>query len=264
MLVFVFILGLLVGSFLNVLILRTWRGEEIISKSSYCYHCGKKIAWLDLLPVVSFIVLKGRCRSCHEKISWQYPLVELTTGLLFVSLVQKFLVSFPPEAGQPWADTLLAFGLTLSYLALFSLLLAMFVFDFKYSVIPDRFLYPALVISSVLIFIKPQALINHLVTGALAAGLFALLVLGSKGKAMGSGDIYLALIIGLLLGFPNALVAFVLAFFVGALVGLWQVIAGKKSLKTQIPFGPFLIGALAFVIIWGSGLVDLYLRLLGV
>ena len=262
MLIFVFLSGLIVGSFVNVLILRTWKREETVSKPSYCYNCQQQLKWFDLIPLVSFFALKGKCRSCKIKISWQYPLVELITGLLFIGIVNKFLI-FPPEAGQPWADTLIPVILTFIYLVLAVLLLAMFVFDWKHFVIPDKFLYPALFLSLAIVFINFVNVGNHLLSGVAAAGFFTLLVFGSKGQAMGSGDIYLAAIMGLLLGFPDVVTALILAFFAGALVGLWQIIINKKSFKTQIPFGPFLIGSLILVIFLGERITGLYLQLLG-
>ena len=253
MLIFVFLLGLIVGSFVNVLILRTWKREEIVSKPSYCYNCQQQLKWFDLIPLVSFFALKGKCRSCKIKISWQYPLVELATGLLFVGIVNKFLISFTP----------ILVILTFIYLALAVLLLAMFVFDWKHLVIPDKFLYPALFLSLAIVFINFVNIGNHLLSGVTAAGFFALLVFGSKGQAMGSGDIYLAAIMGLLLGFPDIVTALILAFFAGSLVGLWQIIIHRKSFKTQIPFGPFLIGSLILVIFLGEIITGLYLQLLG-
>ncbi|RJQ13827.1 prepilin peptidase [Candidatus Parcubacteria bacterium] len=249
-----FLLGLIVGSFLNVLILRTWRQEEVVSKPSYCYHCNHPLGVLDLVPLFSFLINKGTCRYCHQKISWQYPLVELATAVLFVFVAQKFIV--------PFVFTPMPMILTILYFALGSLLIAMFTFDFKYLVIPDRFLYPAVILSVIGVLLEGE-IINRLLTGLVLGGLFAILVYGSKERAMGSGDIYLALIMGLVLGFPAVLVGVILAFLGGSVFGIWWVFKKQQSFKTHIPFGPFLIGALLVVWLWGSWLVAFYADSLG-
>ena len=223
--IIVFVLGLIIGSFLNVVILRYNTGRTLSGRSG-CLTCGKKLNWSELLPVVSFIWQRGRCRGCRSKISWQYPLVELLTGLLF-ALIYWHL------AGQ-WPEIIF-------YWLIASLLIIITVYDFKHQIIPDKFVF---------IFIL-LALLKLNIVGGLATALpLFFLWAASRGRWLGFGDVKLALGIGLLLDWQFGLSALALAFWLGAFVGLFLIAWGKTQLwrrwksytmKSEVPFAPFLI-----------------------
>jgi leader peptidase (prepilin peptidase)/N-methyltransferase len=207
--IFVFLLGLIVGSFLNCVIYRIEMEEQggitcfikgrpqkksfgFLRGKSFCPHCKKKLAWYDLFPVLSFIALKGKCRNCKKKISWQYPLVELGTALLFLLIVSSRL-TFLSEF----------FLLIIS-----SLLVIVFVYDLKHMIIPDRIIFSAIIITFIYqLFNFKLGVLNNLLMGLIAGSLFLFVVLISNGKWMVAGDVKLAFLIGLLLGFPNFIVA---------------------------------------------------------
>jgi len=232
--ILIFVFGLAVGSFLNVIICRLETKESIIFSRSHCPHCRAVLKWYDLIPVLSFLIQKGRCRYCGKKISWQYPVVEITTGLLFLLIFNQFLI--------------LNF---FYYLIIISFLLIIFVYDLKHYIIPDKIVYPAIGIALLYaLFLIPDSLFNHFLAAILASGFFLSLVLISKGKWMGLGDVKLAFLMGLVLGWTNILTVLFLAFFSGAVIGLGLIIFGKKSIKSQIPFGPFLAGATIAVMLF--------------
>jgi leader peptidase (prepilin peptidase)/N-methyltransferase len=243
---FVFIFGLVVGSFANSIIYRLPNIQGIIKARSICPHCKKTLSWYDLIPLVSFMALKGKCRFCQKKISLQYPLVELATGLLFVLFYTKF--------GLTW-HLLFLFPLT-------TILIILFVYDLKTQTIPDVIAY--LAIGLALVYLLAYSSIHPFIyssiaAAAIAGGFFALLVLVSKEKWMGQGDIKLGALMGLLLGYPNVFVGLFLAFVLGALVSLVLIALKKKTLKSQIPFGPFLITAIFVTIFYGEAILNWYL-----
>lgn len=249
--VLVFILGAVVGSFLNVVILRTWEGAEIVLTPSHCRVCKRSLQWYELIPIISFFVLRARCRTCHASISIQYPLVEIATGILFLAVVEKFGYLFFPV---PYV---------ILYFVFVSLLVILFVFDFKYLLIPDKFLYSTIAASACIALLGDKPFINYLLTAAIVSAAFAVMVYISKERAMGSGDIFLAVILGFSIGWPEIIPALIIAFFLGSIIGVALIVWGKKTLKTHIPFGPFLISALIVVWLWGERIVDWYLMRLG-
>jgi len=251
---FIFILGLLIGSFLNVVICRLESKEPILFSRSRCPKCGALLKWPDLIPLLSFILTRGKCRYCHKKISLQYPLVELATGLLFLLIFNQF--------------SIFNFINLFYYLLITCLLLVIFVYDLKHYLIPDKIIYPAIIIcllnlGAQLPFWESYSQIyNPLLSAIFASGFFLSLVLVSRGKWLGLGDVKLAVLMGLVLGWPNILLALFLAFMSGAIVGLSLIAAGKKTIKSQIPFGPFLAGATILVILYGQNIADWYRDLL--
>jgi leader peptidase (prepilin peptidase)/N-methyltransferase len=196
-----------------------------------------KLSWYELLPVFSFLGLRGRCRNCKTKISIQYPLVELATGLIFSLLFLKFKDIF-------FLSTL-EFSFTYAYYAaMFSLLMVIAVYDLKHKIIPDTLSF----VFGILAFLGLFFSFNHIPTllqffsGPLIALPFALLWLVSSGKWMGLGDAKLALGIGWFLGFSLAISALCLAFWIGAVVGIMLVVFSKKhGMKSEIPFAPYLV-----------------------
>jgi leader peptidase (prepilin peptidase) / N-methyltransferase len=236
-----FVLGLIIGSFLNVVIFR-YNTHRTFGGRSGCLACGKKLSWYELFPVFSFLFLKGRCKGCKMRISIQYPIVELITGVVFLGLFLKFQDIF-------FFDTV---GFTVAYAyyaAIFSLLLVIAVYDLKHKIIPDAL---ALVLG-ILSFLGLFFFLNYsfqphfpslleFLSGPLIALPFALLWFLSKGKWMGLGDAKLAISFGWLLGLSAALSGLVLSFWAGAIVGLILIAFSKShGMKSEIPFAPFLV-----------------------
>ena len=271
-LVVIFIFGAAVGSFLNVVAYRSIHGGSIIFDRSKCPHCKHKLVTADLVPILSFIILRGKCRYCSKKISWQYPLVELSTGLLFV------IVSLQGLALEPEGQAL-NFAYTLFVL---SVLIIIFITDIKSGLIPDKVIFPALAIAFIfklLLLITPFLsniqhptstiqypistiqIISDATAGVLAAAFFYLLVTVTKGKGMGGGDVKYALFLGFALGASKLAVALFLAFLTGAFLSLILISVGKKRFGQTIPFGPFLsVGGFA-ALLFGNEILNWYLGL---
>jgi len=245
----VFVFGLAVGSFLNCVIYRLEKNESFLKGRSYCPHCKHKLFWQDLIPLLSFLILKGKCRYCKEPISWQYPLVETATGFLFTFV---FHVAFPN------------FLLSIYYFLISSFLIIIFVYDLKHYIIPVKVIYSAIAIALIFNFqfliSKQFSIFNYSILSALGAAVFFLIiVLISGGHWMGVGDIKLAFFMGLFLGFPKILVALFFAYFIGAIIGIGLIFAGKKTLKSEVPFGPFLVTGTFVALFFGNQIINLYL-----
>jgi len=236
---FIFILGLTLGSFLNVVIYRLNHGFSPLKGRSFCPKCKKKIRWYDNLPLISFILLKGRCRFCHSPISWQYPLVELTTGLVF--LVVYFIWNL--SGGNL---VFLFYQLLIS-----SFLVAIFVSDLRYLTIPDELIWPAVFLSLFFNWFNRSFLL-FLVSGLGAAGIFLFLALITKGRGMGGGDVKLVFLMGLVLGWSGILISLYWAFLTGAMTGVILILLGKKHFGQHIPFGPFLASGALLALLWGD------------
>lgn len=256
--IFLFILGLCFGSFLNVLIDRLPEGKSVIRGRSYCDHCRHKLAWYDLVPVLSFILLRRRCRYCRKKISWQYPIVELTSAFLFIftlTSMNRFI-----EVTNSYFYYYLLY-----YLVIVSGLLVIFVTDLKYRIIPDEILIVQIVSALFFQFIfQTHMLLGNILTGIIFFLLFLLLVVVTRGRGMGLGDVKLAFVMGLILGFPKIIVAFYLSFLTGAVFSLILVLGRVKSLKGTIAFGPFLAMATTITLFYGDGLWIVFKRILGI
>jgi leader peptidase (prepilin peptidase) / N-methyltransferase len=258
--VFVFIFGLCIGSFLNCFIYRL-EEEKTMQGRSFCPNCKHVLSFLDLFPVFSFLFLGGKCRYCHKKISLQYPLSELVTGILFL-LIFYFA---PILAGAPGRMTGWIWGLNLVFLFyITSALIIIFIYDLKHYLIPDKILFPAIAVSLIYNLIYYQNILNGLLAVVVGSGFFLFIFLISRGRAMGFGDVKLAILMGFLLGFPNILVALFLAFFFGAIIGLILMIYKGKSLKSEIPFGPFLIAGTFIALLCGNQIIQWYLNFLQV
>ena len=246
----IFVFGLIFGSFLNCVIYRLHSGESFLKGRSFCPNCQHILSWPDLIPVFSFLILKGKCRYCHKPISLQYPLVELATGTVFL------LIFWNLEFGI-WD---LLFRLLIS-----CFLIIIFVYDLKHYIIPDQVIYPAIVIAFLYNIYQftidnQQLTINNFLSAFGAAAFFLTLVLISHEKWLGWGDVKLAFLMGLFLGWPKILVALFLAFFIGAIVGVALIILAKKTLKSEIPFGPFLVSGTFLALFFGQKILDWYLN----
>lgn len=258
----VFILGLVVGSFLNVVIFRLETGDRIVNDRSKCMACGHQLSWKDMFPVLSFLSLKGKCRYCAARISWQYPLVEIATGILFVLAFEKVFYSLTDFS---------ALGLFYFFVLafVFSAFLVMFVYDLRFYIIPDEVVYSAIAIvllSDVVNILMDPSLLNLdkvfsiIFPAVLAGGFFLALVIMTRGRGMGGGDVKLGFLMGLVLGFPDIVLALFLAFILGATVGVLLILSGKKKMKSMLPFGPFLIFGFFVAYFYGSAIVDWYWR----
>ncbi len=270
--IFIFlVLGLIIGSFVNVLIYRVHSAEELIWDRSKCPHCQHQIRWYDNIPVLSFLLLKSRCRDCREKISWQYPIVEIFTGLIFAFIGYKF---FNFNDFSTWI-------LTLYYFIATGILITILVYDWLYLEIPAIVLWVAIFIAIVfgLYFdwaslsqnvIIQRMTTNNLLNMKIYSGVLAALVaflfffslsVFSKEKWMGMGDAYLVIFLGLLLGFPKIVLALFLAFFIGAIYGIVMLSLKKKEMKSQIPFAPFLVVGTFITLFFYAPIIQWYIRL---
>ncbi|MDQ3089857.1 MAG: prepilin peptidase, partial [bacterium] len=185
---FVFLFGIVIGSFLNVVGLR-WNSGIDLSGRSFCNVCRKKLHWWELLPVISFFFLKARCSKCRSKISWQYPLIELWTGLIFVT---TFIVFSPAS--------LFFLGSWLLVASIFNIYVVIVIYDLRHKIIPDRLVYSSILLGLVLQVILQENTLLDWLAGPILFSFFGLIWLVSKGRAMGFGDAKLGLSIGILLG----------------------------------------------------------------
>ncbi|MDE1988767.1 MAG: prepilin peptidase [Patescibacteria group bacterium] len=260
---FVFILGTIIGSFLNVVILRYNTGKSIASGKSACFSCAKRLSWYEMFPILSFAALRGKCGSCKSKISWQYPLVEFCAGLLFLSSYLKLGSSTPKYY-------------YLYYLAIFSILIVIAVYDLRHKIIPDLLSFSFAFISLAwLVFIaQPTSHVGwdgwanwdwwNLFSGPILALPFFLMWFFSGGRWMGLGDAKLALGMGWFLGLVSGISAVILGFWIGAAVSLLSLLAQRLNLigknltiKSEVPFAPFLILGLLFVFFFGFDITNL-------
>lgn len=260
-----FIFGLPVGSFLNVCIYRLPRGESMVNPPSHCPNCNKKIKWYDNIPLISYILLRGKCRNCKTTISPRYFLVELITGLMFLFLIMKF-------------------GLSLNFFifVIFTCILIIVTFiDFEHYLIPDVLVLPGIVFglavstkNILLADLSPlffnvsyslSALINSL-TGA-CLGFVSLLIVAVLGKAlfkkeaMGGGDLKLLAMIGAFLGWKNVFLTIFISSLVGSIIGITLILLKKKGRKEYIPYGPYIALASIIILFWGDIIIAKFLHL---
>ncbi|MER2077550.1 prepilin peptidase [Psychrobacillus psychrotolerans] len=240
-----FIYGLVFGSFFNVVGLRVPKGESIVRPPSHCTVCDRNLTVKDLVPVFSFVFLKGKCRGCGKKIHWVYPVMELATGLLFA-----------------FAYYQLGFTLELVVALLFiSLLVIITVSDIAYMLIPDKILLFFLIPLIVLRVFEPLSPWWDSIVGAVVGfGVLFLIAIVSKG-GMGGGDIKLFFVIGLVLGWVPTLLTLFLASIIGTVIGVISLKRSKQGRKTPIPFGPSIAIAAIIAYFYGDLLVDWYVNL---
>lgn len=249
-----FLIGLCVGSCINVLVDRIPRNESVLFGRSHCDDCGRTLAWYDLIPVLSYIAIQGKCRYCKKKLSLQYPLVEILTGLLFVGV---FLVESPVTFFQ---YTLLSLDLALTAISL-----ALFFMDIKYRILSDKLLIAfAFFATCRVLVVQPTSIFLHIGFGFLAMLPLLLLFFFSQGRAMGFGDVKLIFLIGFLIGFPNIVVAYYVAFLTGAVIGVILIMWGKKKFHgATIAFGPFLLLGMVCGVLWGNSIWNFTKLLIG-
>lgn len=257
---FVFLTGLCVGSFLNVLIFRldkpgsesssaksaqpsrtstTRKKAGILTGRSECPKCDKQLKWYDLFPVASYISLSGKCRYCKTSISIVYPLVELLTAFSFFAFYLSFI-------NHPLSLTMALF-----YLLIISVFIAVIFFDYLYFLIPDKIILPLIVITILFnYFLRQPEFVTLLLSALFLGGIFAIIHIASRGEWLGLGDAKLLFLIGLVLGHPLGFLSMVFSIWLAALVGIGLMISGKANRKTALPFGSFLAGISILIIIF--------------
>jgi leader peptidase (prepilin peptidase)/N-methyltransferase len=245
--VFLGVIGLIVGSFLNVCIHRLPRQQSVNWPGSHCTACGRQLSWYENIPLVSWLALRGRCRTCDEPISVMYPLVELITGALFVA---GYLI-------YGWTALLAV------RLAFACAMVVLFAIDLRHHILPNVITVPGIVVGFVLSLLLPAPGWKSSLIGLVAGGgvLFAIAeayyrLRGVEG--LGMGDVKMLSMIGAFLGWPLMLVTLVLASFAGSVIGVAMIASGRGGMKAALPFGTFLaVGALTAAV-WGDAIVDWY------
>lgn len=243
-LIFVFIFGTIIGSFLNVVICRHNTGRGLGGRSK-CAVTGKTLEWFELIPILSFLFQGGRSRYSKSKISWQYPLVEFFTGFTFLLVFHKFIPNI-------FACPEIVIVQVLFYFAIFSILILIFVYDWYHQIIPDEFLLPlgALAFSGALVLPHYASLAHLLLSGILLPLPVLFLWLITRGKGMGFADILLLIPIGWILGTSRGFASLLLAFWIGAIAGILIMMFGNKRLTSKIPFAPFIIIGFAIAFLY--------------
>lgn len=271
--VIIFVLGLCCGSFVNMLVYRTAVEYELIKSKgikkkrngnfikrvfyfvkslggrSFCDSCGRQLKWNENIPVVSWLVQKGKSRCCHRKLSVLYPIVEMMMGIIFLIYDLRFMIY---EKVGAYGNTPLQIGLSL---VIIIFLVFSGVFDAKYMILPDFSTVILTICAMVFLFVETPDLASlqgKILSAIISFGFLGLLYLITKGKGMGLGDVKLAFFMGLFLGYPKIVVAMYVAFVVGAMFGLILIIFKKAGKKTEIPFGPFLILGTIVAWFWGE------------
>lgn len=246
---FIVILGLVIGSFLNCLIWRLYKNESLLGRS-YCPRCRRKISWYDNIPLLSFLFLRGRCRHCRKTISWQYPVVEAITALLFLLLWLKNLAS-PDFSLLIVRDWLVAITLII-----------VFVYDFRWQLVPMLVVWPMTALVFVLNLLLGFSFLELIIYGLIGAAFFLIQYIITKKKGLGEGDIWLGLFLGIT--FPsgaNLFLVIFLSYLIGALTSSLLLITKEKAWKSKIALGPFLALGAIITLIWGSGILNWYTNL---
>jgi len=256
MLFFIFIFGLVIGSFLNCLIWRLRKKESLLGRS-YCPNCEKKIAWYDNIPLVSFIMLRGKCRQCGKLISWQYPAVELATGILFSLAFYLSYESRIASYGVVVYDPLFIIQLLRDWF-LISVMIIIFIYDLRWYEILDIVTLPACLVVFIINLVLGFDLLNLLISAIIGGSFFLIQFLISGGKWIGGGDIRLGLLMGLALGWPAVLPAIIISYFIGSIVGVGLILAGKKKWGSEVPLGVFLAVGTIISLFWQAQILDWY------
>lgn len=242
--------GLLIGSFLNVCIYRIPREESIAFPSSHCPSCNKSLQWYDNIPLFSYLSLQGKCRYCGEKISAQYPTIELLNALIYLVLFYKFKLSVD----------------FIFYALISSTLIVVTLIDLKEMIIPDSLVITILIlsilqkVSNYLIYKTPINFTDTIGGLLLAGGIFLLIVILSNG-GMGGGDVTLIASLGFVIGIRYILLTIFLSFLIGAFISVFLLASNIKTRKDPIPFGPFIIISFSIVLLFGERIIDLYIQL---
>ncbi len=238
----IFLFGITIGSFLNVIIFRVPKGEFLKRNRSYCPQCGELIAYYDLIPVLSYLILGGKCRNCKEKISPRYPLVELATGL--VALLCHW-----------------QFSMTLKFLCVFTvgaIFICITFIDIEHMEIPDSLVLALAVPAIVSVFLFPEGLTSRII-GMYIVSVPMLLITLLIPTAFGGGDIKLIAVCGFLLGMSNVLLATFVALMTAGIRASWLLLTRKSNTETHICFGPYICLGVYVSLFWGEALINWYL-----
>ncbi|MCF6465640.1 prepilin peptidase [Clostridium sp. Cult2] len=248
MVILIFLLGIIIGSFLNVCIYRIPKGESIVFPSSHCPGCSTPLKWYDLVPVLSFLFQGGKCRYCGENISPRYPIVELLDGIIFITLY--FILGFNLDF--------------IFYAFLFSLLIIITFIDLDYQIIPNILVILILLGSiiykllNLLLYGIPLNLFNGLMGLTISGLIFLIILIVSKG-GMGGGDVKLIGVLGFILGVPKIFLNIFLSFLIGGIISIFLLGFKIKGRKDPIPFGPFITLAFTITLFWGNRIIDWYI-----
>lgn len=251
----VFLLGSAIGSFINVLALRyvpekKLLGRHAVGGRSRCFSCQKTLKWYELIPLLSFLIQRGRCRSCSVGLSFQYPIVELFSGLILLGFALGFKNNFT------WQEyAFLAVWILAAYI-----LVLIAAIDFRLKIIPDE-LNIALAVLGVAVVAIKSAYWSHIIAALIALVFFGSVILLSKGRGMGVGDLKMAGAISLLMGWPDAMLSLVFSFVIGAAWSIGLLALGGKTLKDAVPFGPFLSAGVLITVFFGEQILGYYLQL---
>jgi leader peptidase (prepilin peptidase)/N-methyltransferase len=246
--ILIFILGLIVGSFSNVCIYRIPRNESIIYPASHCPKCCSNISPKDNIPLLSYILLKGKCRNCKSKISIQYPIIEFLTGLIYLIVYLTYGLSIQ----------------SLIFIILSSALVIIAFIDLNVQIVPDVISLPGIVIGLIISFFVPYISFINSALGVVAGGGIILIIglAGSvifKKEAMGGGDVKIAAMIGAFLGWRYIIISLFLGFFLGALAGIFLIMSKIKSREDTVPFGPFIVLGSFITLLWGEKIISWYI-----
>lgn len=292
--IFIFLIGLAVGSFLNVVIFRLENGWNIVNDRSKCLHCKHVLGSRDLVPVLSFIALRGKCRYCGKKISWQYPIVEIATGLMFI-MILNYALRINGLTDSVMISDLRFLSSLFYYLLIASSLIVIFVYDLKHYIIPDEVILVAVAASlayfaladrtlqfifmsglasvyqfdsggdfwfgfsnMIDFFLSNSIFLNRLFAASASFSFFFLIVFFTNGKGMGGGDVKFGFLMGLIVGWPMITFAILISFILGSIIGVALVLLSKKNMKSMIPFGPFLVIGTILMLFWGDGIMRWY------
>ena len=241
----VFIFGIVIGSFLNVCIYRLPLGESVVVAPSHCMVCGGKLRWFDMVPVVSWIVLGGKCRFCKAKISAQYPIIEGVNGILYVMICAV--------NGLEWSSVIYCF--------MASALLVLSIIDWRTYEIPFGINVFLFVLGIAMTILDRGNLVEHLIGMICVSGLLGILYLLTGGRAIGGGDIKLMFACGLILGWKLILLAFFLGCIIGSVVHIIRM--SVKKAGRMLAMGPYLSAGILLAALWGNAWINWYLSLLG-
>ncbi len=256
------VIGLLTGAFVNTFLLRTPDGLRFTAGKRKCVTCARPMHAKDHFPLMSYIVLQAKCRACKSVIPWQYPALEVVMGVLFMGFAWQILsgdVSVPPFARE--SSDAIAFFIRNGLLTM--LLLPIFMFDWRASIIPDRLSIPAMIVAIALnaaMGVDPLAMMFG---GVVLGAFFALQYLVSRGTWVGGGDIRLAMVIGFLLGPELGILALLFAYAIGSLAGLYLIFYRRRDVRSHVPFGTFMVIGTYISLFFGARCIDWYFGLLG-
>lgn len=261
---FSFILGAAIGSFLSVVIHRLPKKKKGILKGrSHCPNCKKQLKVRDLIPVLSYLLLFGRCRYCSKKISIIYPLLEISTALLFFfAFHHAQILSFSSITSLPEIDLVKLPFLILLFIY-FSILIFTFFYDLIYLEVADHVLIPGILLAlTATILPQTPEVISALFGALIGFAFFSLQILISRGKWIGGGDLRIVIFMGLILGWKLLILALILSYFVGAIISSIIILSKKGSLKSRIPFAPFLVIGTLTAFFYGQPILNWYLNFL--